>query len=261
MARFCPLFSSSSGNSAYIGCSGTGILIDAGGSARQLEAALDRIGVCIESIAAIFVTHEHTDHIKGIRVFASRHGLPVFASRGTAQGIIDADAIAPQTRLEEIDSRGVEIAGMFVRPFRTPHDSRESTGFTVVTPDGKRISVATDIGTVTQTVMDAVYGSELILLESNHDVNMLKNGSYPYATKRRILSDLGHLSNDACAEAAVRLLEGGTTRFVLGHLSRQNNLPDLARETTHAAMSLCGARENSDYLLSVAGTAGELITL
>lgn len=261
MARFCPLFSSSSGNSTYIGCSGAGILIDAGGSAKQLESALARIDVPVESIAAIFVTHEHTDHIKGIRVFAARHSLPVFASAGTAQGIIAADAIAPQTRLEVIGSQGIEIAGMFVRPFNTPHDSRESTGFTVITPDSKRISVATDIGTVTQTVMDAIYGSELILLESNHDVNMLKNGSYPYSTKRRILSDLGHLSNDACAETAVKLLEGGTTRFVLGHLSRSNNIPDLARETTHATMSLSGARENSDYLLSVAGTDCGLIAL
>lgn len=253
MAKFCSLYSSSSGNCTYIGAAGGGILIDIGVSAKKTAEALADIGVDPSEIAAIFVTHEHNDHIKGVRVFAARHGIDVYASAGTLAGMEALRAIDAKTRTHVMPAAGVEAGGCFVRPFRTPHDARESTGFTVTTPDGKRIAVATDIGCVTPTVLDAVTGSDLILLESNHDLRMLQNGPYPYFLKERILSDHGHLCNDRCAETAVRLLESGTTRFVLGHLSKENNLPALARETTRAELQIAGAQENLDYLLQVAG--------
>lgn len=261
MAKFCSLFSSSSGNSTYIGTSQGGILIDVGVSAKKTADALKNIGISPDSIAAIFVTHEHNDHINGVRVFAERHGTKVYASSGTLAGMEDAGAITGKMSVDVIPYEGTEAGGVFVRPFRTPHDSRESTGFTIVTPDSKRLAVATDIGEVTDTVMNAIYGCDLVLLESNHDVGMLRNGPYPYFLKERILSNHGHLSNESCAETAVKLMESGTTRFVLGHLSKENNIPALAFETTRAAMRMAGAVENIDYLLSVAGNNNPVIAL
>ncbi|MBQ2846845.1 MAG: MBL fold metallo-hydrolase [Clostridia bacterium] len=261
MARFCSLFSSSDGNCTYIGCSQGGILIDIGISAKRTEQALSDIGVSPSSLAAIFVTHEHSDHIKGIRVFAERYGIKVYSSAGTLAGMEELNAVTSKTKTDIIPENGIEAGGMFIRPFRTPHDSRESTGYSIVTPDGKRLSVATDIGTVTDTVMNAVYGSDLILLESNHDVGMLQNGPYPYFLKQRILSNHGHLSNENCAKAAVKLAESGTTRFVLGHLSKENNIPSLAFETTRFAMTMAGMKENTDYLLTIAGNNNPVIAL
>lgn len=261
MAKFCSLYSSSSGNSTYIGTSQGGILIDVGVSAKKAADALKNIDVDPNSIAAIFVTHEHNDHINGVRVFAERHGTKVYASNGTLAGMEDAGAITGKMRADIIPYEGMEAGGIYIRPFKTPHDSRESTGFSIVTPDGKRLAVATDIGEVTDSIMDAIYGCDLVLLESNHDVGMLKNGPYPFFLKERILSRFGHLSNESCAETAVKLMESGTTRFVLGHLSKENNIPALAFETTRAAMKMAGAVENIDYLLSVAGDCDPVIAL
>ena len=238
MARFCSLYSSSSGNCTYIGTPHGGILVDIGVSAKRAEAALRDIGVEPSSIEAIFVTHEHTDHISGVRVFASRYGIKVYASAGTLEGMEAAGALKAGMNYDIASPEGTEAAGMYVRPFRTPHDSRESTGYTVVTPDSKRIAVATDIGKMTPTIMDAVSGSDLILLESNHDVGMLQNGPYPYILKQRILSDVGHLSNVCCSDTAVKLIESGTTRFVLGHLSKENNLPELAYEAVRMEITM-----------------------
>lgn len=261
MAKFCSLFSSSDGNCTYIGSSQGGILIDVGVSAKRTEQALADIGISPSSLEAIFVTHEHSDHIKGIRVFAERYGIKVYSSAGTLAGMEELNAVTAKTKTDVIPERGLEAGGMFIRAFRTPHDSRESTGYSIVTPDGKRLAVATDIGTVTEEIMNSVYGSDLILLESNHDVGMLQNGPYPYFLKQRILSNHGHLSNENCAKTAVKLMESGTTRFVLGHLSKENNIPSLAYETTHAAMTMAGAKENIDYLLTVAGNNNPVIAL
>jgi len=256
MARFCPLFSGSSGNSTYIGSATGGILIDAGVSAKRLTQALCDIDVDASCVKAIFITHEHSDHISGLRVFARSHGIDVYASRGTLAELESKGVLDGRFTAREITPDGVEVNGMFVRPFHTSHDAAESVGYSVTTADGRRASVATDTGYVTDETFSAIYGSEIIMLESNHDVGMLRNGSYPYMTKRRILSEYGHLSNDSCAETVTKLLDGGTTRFFLAHLSRENNMPVLAYEATRSAMTVTGAREGFDYLLSVAPECG-----
>ena len=253
MARFCPLFSSSSGNCIFVGGSGGGILIDAGVSAKRIKTALAAQGIDLSSIAAIFVTHEHSDHIAGLRVLAGTHHIDVYASAGTLDALEDMDVLNDKYTARPVPYSGMEIGGMFVRPFPISHDVREGVGYSVMTADGRRACVVTDTGVITPEILSATQGSDLVMIESNHDIRMLENGPYPYYLKRRILSSRGHLSNDACAETVTKLLESGSTRFLLGHLSRENNFPLLAAETSRSALTLQGATEGRDYLLQVVG--------
>ncbi|NLP48909.1 MAG: MBL fold metallo-hydrolase [Clostridiales bacterium] len=253
MARFCPLYSSSRGNCTYIGGASGAILIDVGVSAKKVEEALRGIDVDINSIGAIFVTHEHTDHIQGLRVFASRHKIDVYASPGTLEALESKQVLNGAFEAKAINSDRVEVCGMSVSSFPTNHDAVESVGYRVLTPDERTISITTDTGMVSPENLEGMLGSDLVMLESNHDINMLMCGPYPYVVKRRVLSELGHLSNEACAATALTLLENGTTRFVLGHLSQNNNLPALALETTRSLFEQEGAKEGEDYLLQVAG--------
>ena len=260
MARFCSLFSSSSGNCTYIGSSGGGVLIDAGMSARQINLKLDCIGVSPSDINAIFVTHEHSDHVSGLRVFASKNHIPVYATAGTVEALEKSQVANGSFEISVIPETGIECGGQFVLPFATSHDSAESCGYTVTTSDDRKIAVATDTGVITDSIRTAVDGCDLILAESNHDIGMLRNGSYPYMLKRRILSDVGHLSNIACSEFVTELVKNGTTRIFLGHLSKENNLPDLAFQTTKSALDCVGAVHMRDYILKIAGT-GEAETV
>ena len=226
-----------------------------------MRETLQSLGVDPASIAAIFVTHEHIDHVSALRVFASAFAVPVFATAGTLSMLERDGVLNGKFPVYALPYTGAQAAGMQVRPFALSHDAAEPVGYSVTTPDGRRISVATDTGVVTDGILSAVTGSDLVLLESNHDIGMLHNGTYPYAVKRRILSDRGHLCNDACAETAVSLLESGTTFFCLGHLSPENNLPQLAYQTTRAEMDLIGAKEGADYRLQIAGGAPEMIRI
>lgn len=252
MSRFCTLCSSSSGNSSYIGHSGAGILIDAGTNAKQLTLALEKITVAPENIKAIFITHEHTDHIGALRVFASRYSIPVYASKGTLNALEKGGHLKGNFEAFVIPEKGVEAGGMEIKSFCTSHDSAESCGYTVIMPDERKISVMTDTGVITRDAVDKVTGSDLILLESNHDKAMLNNGPYPYYLKERILSNVGHLSNDDCAKAACHFINTGTTRIVLGHLSRDNNTVSAAFNCTSTALGEMGAIEGIDYTLQVA---------
>lgn len=254
MARFCSLFSSSSGNCTYIGSSGGGVLIDAGVSAKQISLKLDCIDVRPEDINAIFVTHEHADHVSGLRAFASKYKVPVYATAGTVSALEKSGIANGKFEISVIPENGLECAGQFVKAFKTSHDSAESCGYTVTTSDDRKIAVATDTGVVTDTIKAAVDGCDLILAESNHDIGMLRNGSYPYMLKRRILSEVGHLSNVACGEFVTELIKNGTTRFILGHLSKENNMPELAFQTSKAALDCAGAVQFRDYILKVAGS-------
>ena len=253
MARFCSLFSSSSGNCTYIGSSSGGVLIDAGVSAKQISLKLNSVGVSEKDIGAVFVTHEHGDHIKGLRVFASKHNIPVYATAGTINALENAGVINGKFPVFPIGD-GIECNGQLITPFHTSHDVAESCGYSVTTSDDRRICIATDTGIVTDEMREALTGCDLVLIESNHDIGMLRNGNYPYQLKRRILSDVGHLSNIACGDFITELIKSGTTRFVLGHLSKENNIPSLAYRTSKSALDCIGATENRDYILSVAGS-------
>ena len=255
MARFSSLFSSSSGNCSYIGSATSGILIDAGVSAKQITLKLDCIGVSPAGIGAIFITHEHSDHINGLRVFASKNKIPVYATQGTVDALIASGTANGSFEINPISNDGIEVNGQLIVPFKTSHDSAESCGYLVKTSDDRKIAVATDTGFVTPETKEAVIGCDLILAESNHDVGMVRNGFYPYNLKRRILSDKGHLSNIDCSKFVTELVQTGTTRLVLGHLSKENNMPELAFQTTKSALDCAGAVQFKDYILKVAGSS------
>lgn len=252
MAKFCPLFSSSTGNSIYIGSGDDSLLIDAGMTAKQLEQALWNIGADADNISNIFITHEHNDHVKGLKVFSKKHKIRAVMTQGTYEALSRTDALENVEECCIITPDGVDLGCMLVKAFGTSHDSKESCGYTVEMANGRKVAVATDLGIMTDTVFDAIKGADLVMLESNHDVNMLQCGGYPYILKRRILGVKGHLSNDACAETVAKLIKTGTTRFFLGHLSRENNLPQLAYQTSVCALSMEGANEGDDYLIRVA---------
>lgn len=251
MAKFCSLFSSSSGNCTFLGNGDRGILIDAGVSAKKIKEALLSREIDPAKIDGIFVTHEHSDHIKGIRILASTYKIPVYATEGTLSALEENGTVNGKFPFEVMPIEGVQAGDLLVTSFETPHDSRESCGFKIVFPHGQRAVVATDIGKITETVEKALFGAELVMLESNHDVAMLQSGAYPYYLKRRILSDVGHLSNEACAREAAKLIKKGTSRLFLGHLSTENNFPDLAYQTTYSALESEGIKEGIDYILKV----------
>lgn len=252
MARFCPLFSGSSGNSYYIGSAREGILIDVGRSAKQIADMLDACNINISAIRAIFITHEHSDHVSGLRVFSSRHHVPVYASAGTLNALKTTGCLNEKIESSIIENDGMECAGMKIVPFPISHDSAECVGYRIETPDGRKIVFSTDLGYLSKEVRNRLTGSDMVVLESNHDIGMLQNGPYPYPLKRRILSDTGHLSNDACAAELAGLVRSGSTRFILAHLSRENNTPELAYQTALCALKLSGMKQGKDFELFVA---------
>lgn len=253
MARVYPLFSSSKGNATFVGSPSSGILIDAGVSCKRLSEGLEICGINASAVKAIFITHEHSDHVSGLNVFSKKYNIPVFAQEKTLEGLIRDNRISSNVKASVVTQQGVEIDGMFVKCFSTPHDTEQSCGYRITMPDDKVISICTDLGNITSEVENNLYGSDLVLLESNYDEGMLKNGSYPYYLKKRILSDRGHLANNVCAKMVRKLLEKGTTRVILGHLSQENNTPTVAENTV--LNELEGFCRNKDYILSVAPIA------
>lgn len=251
MIQLDTLYSGSSGNATYIGNSESGILVDIGKNAKQTTASLEGLGLSPECVKAVFVTHEHSDHISGLRVFCNRHHIPVYASRGTLEALEDKGHLEGDFPVYIMNGYA-DIEDMHVECFHTLHDSAESMGYTVEFEKGSKVAVSTDLGRVTDEVRNALKGSHTVLLESNHDINMLGCGPYPYYLKQRILSDYGHLSNEAAAELATELVREGTKQIILGHLSTDNNIPELAYQTVTARTCITGAEAGTDYLLSVA---------
>ncbi len=252
MSKICPLYSSSSGNSTYIGTKNGGILIDAGASFKGIKEKLLALDAAPDEILAVAVTHEHTDHINGLKTFLKNSSAALLASNDTLNTLAEKECIPPKTRVITIDDKPIDICGIEINRFQTSHDCVGSSGYTLTLPDNKKVSVCTDLGVITDTIRKAIMGSDLVLLESNHDIEMLKKGPYPPQLKVRILSDKGHLSNNICATELKTLLKNGTKRFILGHLSQHNNTPLLAKSCATAALMDLGAKIDKDYLLTVA---------
>ncbi|MBQ6848230.1 MAG: MBL fold metallo-hydrolase [Clostridia bacterium] len=260
MSRICPLFSGSTGNSTYIGTKYGGFLIDAGASAKGISAALERVGANLDEIKVVAVTHTHDDHIKGIRAVLNKTGACLLATSETAEQLSEKDLIPTKTQIIICDN-SVNIGDTEIKSFPTSHDSLGSCGYTIILPDGKKFSLCTDTGIITDEIASQIAGSDAILLESNHDIEMLKKGPYPPFLKVRIMSDRGHISNTACAEQVQKLFGNGTTRFILGHLSLNNNTPLLAQSTSESVLMDIGAKNNKDYILTVAKPKGNGVTV
>ncbi len=243
--------SGSTGNCCLIRHGGAGVLVDAGISARRIRTALAEVGMTPAELTAILITHEHSDHIKGLCVFLKSAPVPVYAPETVAAYLCRTvpgafplvRVIEPETPLRE---------GPFeITAFPTPHDTPQSAGYRL-SAEGSSIAVCTDTGCVTEVMRRHLRGADVALIEANHDVEMLKTGPYPPYLKRRILSDRGHLSNDDCALLASELSASGTRHIVLGHLSRENNAPAVARRAVSRAL------EGTGTALSVAPEAGFL---
>lgn len=260
MAIICPLFSGSTGNSTYIETKNSAILVDAGASARALIDAISGADGDIGKITAVAVTHEHFDHVKGLKPFLNKTKAALVASEQTIEALIAADKIPAGTKIQVIGDEKEEINGMVISRFATSHDCEGSSGYSFELSDGCRVSVCTDLGVVTDEVRSAISGSDAILIESNHDIEMLKKGPYPPVLKMRIMSDRGHISNNACAAELAGLLKSGTRTFILGHLSLKNNTPMLAKSCAEAALTDAGAKIN-DYRLSVASPQNNRVTV
>ncbi|MBR0134796.1 MAG: MBL fold metallo-hydrolase [Clostridia bacterium] len=244
-----PLFSGSSGNSTYIGTKSTGILVDAGLTGTAIESALKYIGKRPEELKGIIVTHEHSDHIKGVGVLSRKYDIPVYATAATWEAMNIGDVSLKNARV--IDENDFFIGDMTITPVPLSHDAADPHGFTV-SAYGKGVAVLTDSGKVTRAMIDAVCRSTIVLLEANHDIEMLKCGRYPYHLKTRILSAHGHLSNDDSGIAAGELVKRGVKGIILSHLSRDNNFPELALETVKSALADEGIRAGRDVSLKVA---------
>ena len=250
MVQFCPLFSGSSGNAAYISTPSGAILIDAGCSARSILNALSSIGAPQEKIAAILLTHDHSDHIKGLRVLQKRLGVPVYGSKETLQAITVSGNIEAAAKLCVLDGTA-EIGGMEVTPFDTPHDVAHSIGFRIDTGE-RTIGYATDLGQITDAIWQGLLGCDLVMLEANYDDSLLAVSSYPYFLKQRIRSDHGHLSNADSARCITDLALRGTARFVIGQLSKENNMPAIAAQAVRSQLDSQSLVEGVDYTLTVA---------
>lgn len=263
MARIYPICSSSSGNSTFIGTRGHGILVDAGCSFKALKNALELIGVKpdIKNIEAVFITHAHIDHIKAVEQLIKHTNIPVFATRETENEMKETDRLSEDISLYNA-REGYHSASFEMSCFDTSHDAAGSVGY-IVRYNGERYGICTDTGYVTEAAEKALKGCKTVLLESNHDEQMLRmNPRYHAALKRRILSNEGHLSNAQCAEFAVKLVKTGTRHLILGHLSKENNTPETARAETLNALIKSGFKEERDFTLNIAPvmTTGEYIT-
>ena len=250
MAKVCQLFSGSSGNSIFISCKETKILVDAGVSAKRICQGLEDIGESASELSAIFVTHEHSDHIGGLRVLASKYNIPVFADGAVIDKMLATNIINEKVSIMPIEEN-MELEGCEILPFELSHDSVSCHGYRFNLASGRSVGVCTDTGYVTQAAKSTLSGTDLVFLESNHEITMLQNGPYPYPLKKRILSEHGHLSNLASSEFAKELANSGTTRFVLAHLSRENNIPEIAKQTAISSLSDAGFEENRDYRLYI----------
>ncbi len=260
MAKIVPLFSSSKGNSYYICGNNEGILVDAGRNCKQLELALMSNEIDTRTIKAIFVTHEHTDHCSALKVFAKRYDLPIYGSQGTIDALIKGDKVHCGAKLNVIENE-VCVSDMQIKRVLTSHDAAESCGYFITTADNRKCSVVTDTGFLTQDAFEHLKKSNVAVVESNHDVNMLKNGPYPYILKKRVLSMTGHLSNVDCANILPQLVSSGVTRLILAHLSQENNTPRLALDTAVSMLSSNGMTKDNDYTIMTAPalTNGKLV--
>jgi phosphoribosyl 1,2-cyclic phosphodiesterase len=233
IVKFCVLASGSSGNSALIATGRTRVLIDAGLSLRELTRRLSVIGERPDQLTAVIITHEHSDHIGGLPTLARKHGIPAYVSKLTAPQI-DWGESSPSLECFQAGAR-VSIGDIEIDSFTIPHDAVDPVGFCFRT-EGIKIALVTDLGYIPDSIHFHVDGAQLLLMESNHDLEMLRVGPYPWSVKQRVMSRMGHLSNMSTCDFLRESFDGGTAHLVLGHLSEHNNHPEIVRATAAAVL-------------------------
>jgi len=231
MTKFCPLVSGSSGNSVFVKTEGTRILIDAGVSGKKIEECMKFIGEDCAEIDAIFITHEHIDHTKAAGILSRRFDIPIYATEGTWYAMeCTVGSISRKNRKILYQNEKTQLNDMVIKPFSIPHDAEEPVGYNIFS-DGMKMTIATDIGHIDNIVKDAVADSRILLLEANHDEEMLKRGPYPYSLKQRILGLYGHMANECAGNLIREVFSDKMKHIYLGHLSAENNTPELAFRT------------------------------
>lgn len=254
--EFASIASGSSGNCIYVASGHTRLLIDAGLSGKRIEAGLGALSLTGYDIDAMLVTHEHNDHVDGVGIMSRRYDIPVYATEGTwAKMPEKIGKIKPGNKNALYSGEALIINDLCIKPFDIPHDAAQPVGYTIT--DGvEKITVATDIGHITDEVKENIKDSSILLIESNHDVDMVKTGPYPYQLKQRVLSDFGHLSNENCGKMLKEVITDRLKYVFLGHLSNENNTPDLAFETVKNALENQGIVIGGDINMYVAPRYG-----
>ena len=264
--RMVSIASGSSGNCIYVGSDGTHILVDAGISNKRIEQSLHEIGVEARDLSGILVTHEHSDHIKGLGVLARRKAIPIYGTKETLTQIKASKSLGeiPEELLRPIlPDADFSIGDLKILPFSIDHDAANPVAYRV-SEGRKSVAVSTDMGHYSQYIIDHLQNLDALLVEANHDVRMLEAGPYPYPLKRRILSDFGHLSNENSGRLISTILHDGIRHIFLGHLSQENNIPELAYETVRLEIDQSDTEyQAKDFNISVArrDRMSEIITI
>ena len=231
MFKFCSLFSGSSGNSLYVQSNKTRLLVDCGESAKKIVTSLSDIDVNIEDIDAILITHEHIDHVKSLGTLSKKYNIPVYTNIETLNAMPEQMNKIKTDNIHLFDfSKDFSIKDLCIHPFSIPHDAANPCAFNIMN-NNKKISIATDIGHITPEIVNNLEKSKFLLLEANYDPNILKCSSYPYHLKERISGPKGHLSNELAGKTVSHLIDSGLEKVMLGHLSKENNFPELAYKT------------------------------
>ncbi len=253
--RFCSIASGSSGNCIYAGSENTHVLVDAGISGKRIEKGLNELDLTGKDLDAILVTHEHSDHIQGLGVLARRYSVPIYMTGGTADALLRSGSAGkiPDGLIREIrEDEPFVIRDLKILPFTIPHDAAQPVGYRIENGTGA-VGIATDLGKYTEYITDHLKDLDALLIESNHDVNMLEVGRYPYPLKQRILGDRGHLSNVDAGRMLCELLHDNIRAVFLGHLSKENNYEQLAFETVCSEVTMGdNPYKASDFYIRVA---------
>ena len=235
--RLCSIASGSSGNCIYVGSEEAHVLVDVGISGKSIEKGLNSLDLTGKDVDGIVITHEHSDHIKGAGIISRKYDIPIFANVKTWCAMKDKLGDIKDSNMKVFENdRSYSLEDLIIRPFSISHDASDAVGYNFYA-ENEKMSIATDIGMITDNIRRHLYKSKLVVLESNYDPNMLMMGSYPYSLKKRVMSDTGHLSNEDAAKFCIDLVKEGTERILLAHLSKENNFPELAYETSKSILA------------------------
>lgn len=238
--KLCSIASGSSGNCIYIGSEDTHLLVDTGISTKRINEGLHAIGIKGDELEGILITHEHSDHIQGLGVFSRKYGIPIYATKGTIQGINKCSSLGkmPEGLLHEVMvDEPFYLGDLHIKPFSISHDANEPAGFRVEHGE-KAVAIATDLGEYTDYTVGNLKNLDAVLIEANHDIHMLEVGSYPYYLKQRVLGKQGHLSNELSGRLLCDILHDDLQCVILGHLSKENNYAQLAYETVKLEVTM-----------------------